>query len=142
MPNFVRMIGFRHFCGKLSISPVTPRSGRFLGKNSTRTHLNKLGQDVANANLGRVASGGDIAAVACPVGMEKLAARLVDTFIGVSAKIIALGLEQVGGKALAAVRIVKSQRRAESRNGEAFLGRRGNDVAPGALRTLDGFAEE
>ena len=41
--------------------------------------------------------------MAGPVGVEELAARLVDALVGVGAEIIALGLEQVGREALAAV---------------------------------------
>ena len=40
------------------------------------------------------------AAVSGPVGVRELAARLIDTFIRVRAKEVALGLDEVGGKAL------------------------------------------
>ncbi len=48
-----------------------------------------------------------MAAVAGPVGMEKLAARLVQAFVGVRAKVIALGLEQVGWQTFASIRVVE-----------------------------------
>ena len=38
-----------------------------------------------------------------PVGVEELAARLVDALVGVRAEVVALGLEQVGRQPLAAV---------------------------------------
>ena len=63
-------------------------------------------------------------ALADPVGVER--ARLVDALVGVSAEVIALGLQQVRRQAVAAVAVVVGQRRGERRDGNAELRRRGD----------------
>ena len=45
--------------------------------------------------------------MACPVGVEELAARLVKTLVGMRAEIVALSLEEVGGETLAAIGVVE-----------------------------------
>src|SRR5436190_21033419 len=92
--------------------------------------------------LCRVGPGRYDAPMAGPVGVEKLAARLVDAFVGVGTEIIALRLEQVGRQSFAAIRIVKPQRGAEGGHGDAFLGSSGDDIAPGSLRIFDRLSEE
>src|SRR5215831_12525379 len=80
--------------------------------------------------------------MASPVCMKELAARLVDSFIGVSAKIIPLRLEKIGRKTVAAIGIVEGERCAEGRNGNPFLRCDRDDLAPGPLSCLDGCPEE
>ena len=41
-----------------------------------------------------------------PAGVEELAAGAVGALVGVSAEIVALGLEEIGGKGCAAVAVV------------------------------------
>jgi hypothetical protein len=48
---------------------------------------------VSRVELNGVGGGGDAAALAGPVGVEELAAWLVDALIGVGAEVVALGLE-------------------------------------------------
>src|SRR5947208_118169 len=74
--------------------------------------------------------------------MEELAARLVQALVSVRAEIVALGLEQVGRKTFAAIRVVKGQRGAECRDRNALLCGNGNDIAPRALRAFDLAFEE
>lgn len=47
-------------------------------------------------SLSVIRSRGDIAAPACPVGMEKLSARFIGPLIGVRPEIITLSLQQIG----------------------------------------------
>jgi hypothetical protein len=54
-----------------------------------------------------VGAGGGDAAVAGPVGVEELAARLVEALVGVGAEVIALRLQQVGRQPRAAVAVEK-----------------------------------
>ena len=49
------------------------------------------------------------AAAATPVGVEKLAPGMVDPLVGVRAKVVALGLQQVGRKPAAAVAVEESE---------------------------------
>jgi len=49
--------------------------------------------------------------VASPVGMEKLAARLVGAFIGVRAQIVALRLQQISGQARGAIAVKEREAR-------------------------------
>ena len=44
-----------------------------------------------------------------PVGVEELAALAVEALVGVRTEVVALGLQQVGGQALAAVAVVEGQ---------------------------------
>ena len=68
-----------------------------------------------HCGLDDVLSGRDRAALARPIGVEELAAGLVDALVGVGAEVVALGLQQVGGQALAAVAVVEGQRGGERR---------------------------
>ena len=43
--------------------------------------------------------------MACPVGVEELAARAVDALVSVCAEVVALGLEKIGWEAFAAVAV-------------------------------------
>src|SRR5262245_44025192 len=72
-----------------------------------------------------------------PVRMEELAARLINAFVGVGAEVIALGLQEICRETFGAVTVVESQSGAERRDGNAFLGGHGHNVAPGALGFLD-----
>jgi len=75
--------------------------------------------------------------VAGPVGVEELAARLVDALVSVGAEVIALGLEQIGGQSVAAIGVVEVQSGAEGRRGQAFPGGGGHRVAPPALAAFN-----
>src|SRR4051812_28203149 len=44
-----------------------------------------------------------------PLGVERALAGLVDAFVGVGAEVVALGLDEIGGEAFAAVRVVVSE---------------------------------
>ena len=61
-----------------------------------------VSSDVVGRRGGRAAAAG-------PVGVEELAARLVDALVGVGAEVVALGLEQVRGQAAAAVAVEVGQ---------------------------------
>src|ERR1041385_2456572 len=74
--------------------------------------------------------------------MEELAARFVYPLVGMSAKVIALSLQQVRGEPLASIGIVEGQGGAERRHGNAFFRRGGNDVTPRFLSLLDRLLEE
>src|SRR4051812_48634191 len=92
--------------------------------------------------LNRVAPRRHHSAFACPVSVEKLSTRLIKSFVGMRAKIVALCLQQIRRQPLTAVRIVKCQRGAKGWNRDAFLRGDGDDITPGPLRILDRFPEE
>ena len=76
-----------------------------------------------------------------PVGVEELAARPVDALVGVGAKVVALGLEQVGRQPRVAIAVVVGQGAAKGRHRDA-VGHRGRDhAAPGGLAAVDGVLE-
>ena len=76
-------------------------------------------------------------AFAGPVGVEKLAARLVNALVGVRAKIIALRLQQIRWQVRTAVAVEKGQRGAERRNRDAAFDGGGNSRAPAFLAAFD-----
>src|SRR5713226_6703553 len=80
-----------------------------------------------------VRPGRDAAAAPSPVRMEKLAARLVHTLVGVGAEEVPLGLQQIRRQARGAVSIVERKRGGEGRRGHAELNRRNQCSAPGIL---------
>ena len=82
------------------------------------------------------------AAVAGPVGVEELAARLVDALVGVGAEVVALGLEQVGGQALGAVAVVEGERGGEGGRGHADLDGVDDGLAPACLVLVHSAREE
>ena len=55
-------------------------------------------QFVPLTRLRVVRRSGRVAAVAGPVRVEELAARRIEPLVGVRAEVVALGLEQIGGK--------------------------------------------
>src|ERR1051325_9538350 len=57
-----------------------------------------------------------------PVHVEELAAGPVDALVGVSAEVVALGLEQVGGEPRRAVAVEVGQRAREGRRGDPVAG--------------------
>ncbi len=59
--------------------------------------------------------------MAGPVGVKELSPRLIEALIGVSSEKVALGLEQIGGQALAAIGIVERQGGAERWDGDSLL---------------------
>src|SRR4051812_46082590 len=76
-----------------------------------------------------------------PVDVEELSARLVQTLVGVRAKVVALGLEQVGGQTGRAVTVVVRKGGAERRRRHATLGCERNNLAPIFLRLFHRLVE-
>ena len=66
-----------------------------------------------------------------PVGVEELAARLVDALVGVRAEEVALRLQQIRGQPRGAVAVVEGQRGGEGRRGNAELDGVDDGLAPG-----------
>src|SRR6266513_3268707 len=98
-------------------------------------------QTARPGSLDGVSSRRGRAAAAGPVGVEKLAARFVHALVGVRAEVIALGLKQVRRQHGGAILIVKRERGAERRHGDATLHRGRHNVAPAFLATFDLAAE-
>jgi len=69
-------------------------------------------------------------AFADPVGVEFFAAGFVGSLVGVSAEVVSLSLQQVGGKTRSTVTVEVSQSRTEGGNRQAELDGRGNDSTP------------
>src|SRR6056297_2052122 len=65
--------------------------------------------------------------------MKELAPGGVDPLVGVCTEVIALGLQQVGRQAAAAIAVVKIEGRGHSRHGNSQLDSLGGDPAPGGL---------
>src|ERR1019366_4948955 len=86
--------------------------------------------------LNGVGAGGDASALAGPVGVEELAARLVDALVGVRAEVVALRLQEVGGQAFAAESVEEGKRSGE--RGHRYSGRYGlrHHAAPGRLASF------
>src|SRR6516165_689243 len=91
--------------------------------------------------LNGISSGRNVAALACPVGVEVFAARLVYALVGVCAEVIALCLEQVGRQPFAAVAVKERDGRHERRNGDSGLHGLGDYAAPGRLAARDDILE-
>src|SRR5712692_7753616 len=89
-----------------------------------------------------VRPGRDAAATPGPVRMEKLAARLVHALVGMGAKKVPLGLQQIRGQARSAVSIVERKRGRESRRGHAELDSLNQGAAPGILVADQRLAEK
>ena len=85
--------------------PVFDSLGRFGAKI---TRMEPLGAFLRafGERLDVVSGGGSVAAGTGPVGVEVLPAGAVHAFVGVGAEVVALGLNEVGGKARAAVGVV------------------------------------
>src|SRR5258707_2241676 len=73
------------------------------------------------AGSNRISARGDVAAATSPIGVEEFAARLIHALVSVGAKEIALGLQQVGREALAAIRIEKGPGGCPSRHADSRL---------------------
>ena len=73
--------------------------------------------------------------------MEELAAGFVGALVGVSAEVIALGLEQVGRQASGAVGIVVAKRRGKRRDADAALDGEADNFAPVGLGLLNRLVE-
>src|ERR1035438_4934554 len=86
--------------------------------------------------LNGVRSGGDIAARAGPVGVEELAARLVDALVGVRAEVVALRLQQVRRQPRAAIAVEEGQRCHERRHRDCRFRRLGHHAPPRRLASL------
>src|SRR5436309_7654548 len=74
--------------------------------------------------------------------MKEFSTRFIDSLVSMRAKIIALGLQQVGRQAFTAIGVEKGQRGAEGRDRNALLGGGRNRIAPAAVGLLDGLLEE
>lgn len=61
---------------------------------------------------------------------------------GVGAKVVALGLEEVGGEVLAAETVVEGEGGAEGRSGDTPESTLGDNVPPAVLCLVDGRVEE
>lgn len=100
------------------------------------------------ATLCLVRRGRDVTATTGPVDVVVLAlgVLLVREFRldqeRVSAEVVTLGLEQVGGQVLGAVTVEPRQRRRESGRRDTEKGGLGHDVSPAGLRLVDSLVEE
>ena len=74
--------------------------------------------------------------------MAELAARLVDTLVGVRSEVIALRLQQIRGQPLCAIAIEKCQRRGEGRRRHAHLNRMSQRLTPRCLILVHRAEEE
>ena len=74
--------------------------------------------------------------------MEELAARLVDTLIGVRAEEVTLGLQQIGRQALGTVAVIECQSCREGRRGNPISDAVNDGAAPGALILVQDAFEE
>ena len=93
-------------------------------------------------NLYGISRRGSVAAFTGPIGVEELASRSVDSFIGVSAEVIALRLKQVGRKPFAAISVKVAERGGECRRRDSVDDGGGAYSSPTCLRGFDGFLEE
>src|SRR5881296_151437 len=95
----------------------SPRRYRVIRRFMVPMHAKKRTEaDRRRGGLNRVSPRSGRAAAAGPVGVEEFAARFVDPFVGVSAEVIALGLEQIRREHSGAILIVERQRGAERRH--------------------------
>src|ERR1700677_1425113 len=83
------------------------RGGGALVRFSTAMDMLVIVQTLSGSNV--VGCGRDTAAPAGPVGVEELAARLIDALIRVSAEKVALRLQQICRQALRPVSVVEGQ---------------------------------
>src|SRR4051812_31827104 len=81
-------------------------------------------------------------AAARPVGVEELAARFVNAFIGVRAEVIALCLQQIRGKAGSAETVVERERRRERWSRHAVFDCADHAAAPALLILVQKVTEE
>src|SRR5436190_24222804 len=70
-----------------------------------------------------------------PLGMKH--ARLVDPFVGMRAKEVALSLKQIRRQTLGTIAVEISERRAEGRDGHAVFNRSGDRYPPIILGAFD-----
>mmetsp|Transcript_32412 Transcript_32412/g.52459 ORF Transcript_32412/g.52459 Transcript_32412/m.52459 type:complete len:262 (+) Transcript_32412:275-1060(+) len=82
------------------------------------------------------------AAVAGPVCMEELSSPLVNSFVCMRSKVIALCLEQVSRKALCSVRVVVVKGRRDGGDGNTRVSRKLDSVAPSNLSIGNDLGEE
>ena len=80
---------------------------KFRGRTLARAHPKQIRALRRECKSGGVASGGHFAAMAGPVRMKKLAARLIDALIGVRPEKVALCLQQVRRKPGGAIAVIK-----------------------------------
>ena len=74
-----------------------------------------------NGLLTVIAAGGGIAAGAGPVGVEEFAPGSIHPLVGVRAKVIALGLQEISGQPGAAQAVEIVERGGQARRGNAVL---------------------
>src|SRR5690554_519598 len=80
-----------------------------------------------------IGGGGSSSTSSGPVGVEELTTRFVDALIGMRTKVIALGLQQVGGQALTAVAIEIVECGGNSGSGDAVHYSSGHYTTPAVL---------
>ena len=90
--------------------------------------------------LSEVSGRGNVASTASPVGMDPL--LVVQALVGVSSKVIPLGLKQVGGQDLGAVSVKEGQGRGQGGGGDARESSLGNNVSPALSGLGHGLGEE
>lgn len=116
--------------------------------NVMHPHLSPPSRTAEQARLSSVGGSRHIATTPGPVDVNVLALGvLVARVLGldaesVGAKVVALGLEQVGGQVLGADAVVEGERGGEGGGGDTPGGGLGDDVAPAGLRGVDGLVEE
>jgi hypothetical protein len=74
--------------------------------------------------------------------MEELSGRLVQPLIGVSAKEVALGLQEIRREASAAIAVVVSEASGKGRDGHTALDGSTNGTTPSGLRLNEHLGEE
>src|SRR5260370_2746089 len=87
--------------------------------------------------LNGISAGRNVAALACPVGVEELAARLVHALVGVRAEVIALRLQQVRRQPLASVAVKERDRGHKRGHGDSSLHSLGHYPPPATLAPRD-----
>src|SRR5438045_728976 len=113
------------------------RACGFLGKLVAELRTARQSEIVNRKSSGVVGSGRSRPAVPGPVGVEELAARLIDALVSMRAEIVALSLEEIGRQALTAIGIVEVQSRGKRGSRDAFFSGESHYVAPGTLRLFN-----
>src|SRR5690554_1380088 len=92
--------------------------------------------------LNIIGGGGGSSTSSGPVGVEELAARFVDALIGMGTKVVALGLQQVGGQAFTAVAIEIVEGGGNGGSGDAVHYSGGHYTAPAFLSLVHHILKE
>lgn len=102
--------------------------------------LKLMSEKVKGEYLCKVGGGGDVATATGPVGVDPVVVG--QGLVGVSTKVISLGLEQVGGEDGVAVSVKEGQGRGQGGDGDSQDNSLGNNVAPALGGTLNSLGEE